>query len=169
MDEKIAHERTGHATCDPRCETRLNVRRVSTHPRRAVAEAAYFDYATVKNNLQCAEVKFLIGARPRGETFARVVHRKRTNFEDLDLFCKGLQTRHGHIPMYCDQEECLREVVHSSTERLGLPTNVPAIEQSQANGRAEQRVRALKERLQIMFKDEKRCGVEIILDHPVEQ
>ena len=87
----------------------------------------------------------------------------------LTCFFKVLQTRHGHIPVYCDQEECLREVVHSSTERLGLPTRVPAIEQSQANGRAEQRVRALKERLQIMFKDEKRCGVEIILDHPVEQ
>ena len=82
MEEKIAHERTGHATCDPRCETRLKMRRVSTHPRKAVAEAAYFDYAKVKNNLQGAEVKFLIGARPRGETFARVVHRKRATFED---------------------------------------------------------------------------------------
>ena len=169
MDEKIAHERTGHATCDPRCGTHLNVRRVSTHPRKAVAEAAYFDYATVKNNLQGAEVKILVGAGPRGETYARAVHRKRANFEDLDLFCKVLQPRHGHIPVYCDQEECLRAVVHSSTERLRLPTRVPAVERSQTNGRAEQRVRALKERLQIMFKDEKRCGVEIILDHPVEQ
>ena len=26
MDEKIAHERIGHATCDPRCETCLEVR-----------------------------------------------------------------------------------------------------------------------------------------------
>ena len=48
--------------------------------------------------------------------------------------------------MYCDQEECLREVVHSTTERLVLPTIVPAIERSQANGRAETRVRALKKR-----------------------
>ena len=144
MDEKIAHERTGHATCDPRCGTHLNVRRVSTHPRKAVAEAAYFDYATVKNNLQCAEVKILVSAGPRGETFARAVHRKRAQFEDLDLLLKVLQTRHGHIPVYCDQEECLHEVVHNATERLGLPRNVPAIEQSQANGRAEQRVRALR-------------------------
>ena len=159
MDEKIAHERTGHATCDPRCGTHLNVRRVSTHPRKDVAEAAYFDYATVKNNLQCAEVKFLVGAGPRGETYARVVHRKRATFEDLELFLKVLQTRHGHIPVYCDHEECLREVVHSIAERLVLPTNVPAIERSQANGRAETRVRALKERLQIMFKDEKNGAV----------
>ena len=42
LDEKIAHERTGHATYDPRCETCLKVRGVSTHPRKAVAEAAYF-------------------------------------------------------------------------------------------------------------------------------
>ena len=87
---------------------------------KAVAEAAYFDYATVKNNLKSAEVKILVGAGPRGETFARAVHRKRAKFEDLDLFCKVLQTRHGHIPVYCDQEECLREVVHNAAERLVL-------------------------------------------------
>ena len=40
LDEKIAHERTGHATYDPRCEACLKVRGVSTHPRKAVAEAA---------------------------------------------------------------------------------------------------------------------------------
>ena len=71
--------------------------------------------------------------------------------------------------MYCDQEGCLREVVHNAAERLLLPTRVPAIERSQTNGRAVQRVRALKERSQIMFKDEKQCGVEIILDHPIAQ
>ena len=42
-----------------------------------------------------------------------------------------------------------------------------AIEQSQANGRAEQHVRALRERRQIMVDDARRCGVEIIFDHPV--
>ena len=50
MDEKIAHERTGHATYGPRCETCLKVRGVSTHPRKAVAEDAHFDCATVKNS-----------------------------------------------------------------------------------------------------------------------
>ena len=66
--------------------------------------------------------------------------------------------------MHCDQEECLREVVHSTTGRLALPTKVTAIEQSQANVRAGQRVRTLRERLQIMVEDARRCGVEIL--HP---
>ena len=85
----------------------------------------------------------LVGAGPRGDTFARAVHRNGAKFEDLELF-------YGNIPMYCDQEECLREVVHSTAGRLGLPTGVTAVEQSQANGLAEHRVRALRERLQIM-------------------
>ena len=50
MGEKITDERTGHAKYDPRCETCLTVRRVSTHPREAVAEAAQVDYATVNNS-----------------------------------------------------------------------------------------------------------------------
>ena len=44
-----------------------------------------------------------------------------------------------------------------------------AVEQSQANGRDEQRVRALRERLQIMVEDARRRGAEIILGHPVAQ
>ena len=44
-----------------------------------------------------------------------------------------------------------------------------AVEQSQANGRDEQRVRALRERLQIMIEDARRRGAEIILGHPVAQ
>ena len=122
-----------------------------THPRKAVAEAAHFDYVTVKNSQQGAEVKTLVGAGPRGATFARAVHRN-----VMDTF-------------QCDQEECLREVVHSTPGRLGLPTGLKANEQSRANGRAEQRVRALRERLQIMVEDARRCGVEIILDRPVAQ
>ena len=110
-DEKIAHERTGHATYDPRCETCLKVRGASTHPRRAVAEAAYFDCAEVKNSQQGAEVKILVGAGPQGETF---VHRQGAR----ELSLKVLQqTRYGNIPVYCDQEECLREVVHSTARR----------------------------------------------------
>ena len=69
--------------------------------------------------------------------------------------------------MYSDQEEGLREVVHNTTGRLGLPTRLTAVEQSQANGRAEQRVCAERERLQIMVQDARRGGAEIILDHPV--
>ena len=75
-DEKIAHERTGHATHDPRCETCLNVGGVSTHAGKAVAGAAHFDCATRKNSQQGAEVKILVGAGQRSETCARSVHRK---------------------------------------------------------------------------------------------
>ena len=38
---------------------------------------------------------------------------------------------------------------------------VTEVEQSQANGLAEQRVRALRERLQMIVEDARRCGVEI--------
>ena len=86
------------------------MRGVSIHPRKAAAEA-YFDYATAKNNQQGAEVKILVGAGPRGETFARAVHRKGTKFKDLELFLKVLQTLHGNIRVYYDQEGCLREIV----------------------------------------------------------
>ena len=168
-DERIAHERTGHATYDPGYETCVKVRGVSTHPRKAIAEAAYFDYAVVKNSQQSAEVKILVGAGPRGERFARAVHRKGTKFEDLEQFLKVLQTRYGNIPVCWDQEECLREVVHSTAGRLGMPIGVSAVEQSQANGRAEKRVRALRERLQILLEDARRRGTEIILDHPLAQ
>ena len=77
-----------------------------------------------------------------GETFARAVHREGGNFEDLELFRKVLQTRCGNIPVYSDQKECLRDVVHSTAGRLRLPTGATAVERSQANGRAEQRVSA---------------------------
>ena len=60
-------------------------------------------------------------------------------------------------------------MVHRKARRLGLPTEVTAVEQSQANGRAEQRVRALRERLQIMVEDARRRSAQIILDHPVAQ
>ena len=94
----------------------VKVRGVSTQPRKVVAEAEYFDYATVKNSQQGAVVKILVGAGPRVETFARAVHRKGAKSEDLELFLKVLQTRYGNIPVYCDQEERLREVVQYSTK-----------------------------------------------------
>ena len=127
---------------DPRCEACLEVRGVTTHPRRAVAEAADFDYAAVRNSQQGAEIKILVGAGPRGETFARAYHRKGAKVEDFEQFMWVLHTRYGNVLVYCDPEECLREVVHSTVEKLGFPTGVTAVEQSQANGRAEQRVRA---------------------------
>ena len=105
-----------------------------------------------EKQLRKLHTKILVGAGRRGETLARAVHRKGAKFEDLELFLKVFQIRSGNIPVYCDQEECLREVV-----------------QSQANGRAEQRVRALRERLHIMVEDARRRGTEIVLDHLVAQ
>ena len=110
----MVSRRTGHATNDPRCETCVKVRGVSTHPRKAVAEAAYVDYAIVKNSQQGTEVKILVGAGPRGKIFARAVHRTGAKFEDLELFLKVFQTRYGNIPVYCDREECLSDVSGSS-------------------------------------------------------
>ena len=53
-DERITHERAGHATCDPRCETCIKVRGVSTHPRKGVADAAYFDCTLIqKQSTRC--------------------------------------------------------------------------------------------------------------------
>ena len=145
------------------------MRGVSTYPRKAVAEAAHFDYAVVQNSQQGAEVNILVGAGPRRETFARAVHQKGAKLEDLEQFLQVLQRRYGNIPVYCDQEECLREVVHSTAGRLGMPTGVTAVKQSQANGRAEQRVRALRKRLQILVADARGQCAEIKLDHPVAQ
>ena len=87
------------------------------------------------------------------------MHRKGATFEDLELFLKVMQTRYGNFPVCCGQEESLREIAHGTAGRLGLPTGVTGVEQGQANGRAEQRVRALRERLQIMVEGRKtsRC------------
>ena len=95
-DERITHQRTRHAKYDPKCETCLEVQGVTTHPRKAVAEAAYFDYATVKNSQQSAEVKILVGAGPRGESLREPCIVKEQKTEDLELFLKVLQTRYGH-------------------------------------------------------------------------
>ena len=162
MDEKIAHERTGHATYDP-SEKRLKMPRVSTHPRKAVADAAHFDHATAKNSQQRAEVKIWVGGPRRKRLRGPCIAKERTS----KIFCAANTL--WNILAYCAQEECLREVAHSKAVRLGLPTRVTAVEQSQANGRAEKRVQALRERLQIMVEDARRRGIEIVLDHPVAQ
>ena len=67
-------------------------------PTQGSAKAAYFDYATVKNSQQGAEVKILVGAGPRGETFAR----GQQNSKILSCFLKVLLPRYGNIPVYCD-------------------------------------------------------------------
>ena len=60
------------------------------------------------------------------------------------------------------KSDCVK-FAHSTAGRLGTPTGVTAVEQSQANGRAEKRVRALRELLQIMAEDARRRGANIIL------
>ena len=128
-DGRITHERAGHATYDPRCETCVKVRGMSTHPRKAVAEAAYLDYAGITISQQGAEVKILDGAGPRGETFARAVHLKGATFEDLEQFLKVLQTRYGNIPVYLSP----RRMLARSCTQYGRTTWDPNRECQQLN------------------------------------
>ena len=114
-----------------------------------------FDYAGITKSQQGAEVKILIGAGPRGETFARAVHRKGATFEDLEQFLKVLQTRYGNIPVEQDRmfaRSCTQYGRTTWDPRQG----VTAVDQSQANGRAEQRMRALRGRWQILVEDARR-------------
>ena len=70
-DERITHERTGHATYDPSCETCLKVRGVTTHPRKAVAEAVR--QSEQVNNVQKSRSWSLLDLV---ETRLRAVHLK---------------------------------------------------------------------------------------------
>ena len=87
MDEKIAHGRTGHATYDPRCEKCLKMPGVSTHPRKTVAEAAHFDYCDRQEQSTMSRSQDQGRCWTAQETFARAVHRKGANFNDL-VCCK---------------------------------------------------------------------------------
>ena len=78
------------------------------------------------------------------------------------------QSPHNDLQMCSVSKRGLREVVLKKAGRLRLPTGVTAVEQCQANGRAEQRVRALRERLQIMVGDARRRA-ETMLDNLVAQ
>ena len=115
------------------------------------------------------EVQIMVGAGPRGETFATAAHRKGAHIKELELCLKVLRTRCRNIRVCCDREECLREVAHSTLGKLGMPVGVTAVEQSQSHGRQVQRVRALREALHIMVGDVKQEGAENIFDHPVPQ
>ena len=85
------------------------------------------------------------------------------------MFLKVLQTRCEKILVDCDHEECVRAVAHSTASRFGMPTGVTAVERSQANGRAEQRVGALRERLHITVQDVRRTRAEVMFGHFVAQ
>ena len=53
--EKVAHERSGHATYVSRCEMCIEVGGTSRHRRRKVAEAAHIDNATVMRSQHVSE------------------------------------------------------------------------------------------------------------------
>ena len=62
-EEKLAHRRSRHSLFE--------------YQRRAVPEAVYCDEASVRNSQQGSVVKTLVGARSRGETFAREQYTER--------------------------------------------------------------------------------------------
>ena len=70
------------------------------------------------------------------------------------------------VQAHCDREECLR-VVHKTTARLACKNGVTAVEHSQANKRAEQRERALRERLHIIVEEVTQTGAEHVFEHVV--
>ena len=161
-EERRKHEQTSHAVYDPRCEICVQTRGVARHPRRVEEESVNFDYATVKSVNGSQVHTLLIGGGPRGETFARRVPRKGAKFEDLEIFLEVMKQRYGAITIACDQEDSLVQVVKPAALKKGLPVTTTALEQSQSNGRAEQRVRAMKERLQISVLEARSRGVEIL-------
>ncbi len=61
-----------------------------------------------------------------------------------------MKSRYGQILYMRDQEECLVQMVRPVALKLGLPIGSSPIERPQANGRAEQRVRNMKERLHVI-------------------
>ena len=58
----------------------------------------------------------------RGQRIGKVLQVKGSNCS-----CKFCEHVVNNILVYCDQEECLPEVVHSTAGRLGMPTGVTAV------------------------------------------
>ena len=108
----------------------------------------------------------LVGAGPRGETFARAVHRKRVNIRSSgtvsEVVCR-LVVETFQCTMI-KKSVCVKWCT-VQLEGWSCQRELTAVEQSEANGRAEQRVRALRERLHILVEHARRCGVEIIQLH----
>ena len=162
-EEKTMHLRSNHATYDPRCELCVQTRGLTRHTKRTEAETVNFDYAIVKNIDNQQQVHtLLIGGGPRGETFARRVPRKGAKLEDLEKFLEVVKSRYGQITCMSDQEECLVQVLRPAALKLGLPVAQTPVEQYQANGRAEQRVRTMKERLHITVAESRKAGIQIL-------
>ena len=73
-----------------------------------------------------------------------------------------MKSRYGQILCMSDQEECLVQIVKPVALKLGLPRGSSPVERPQANGRAEQRVRNMKERLRIIVEEMRKKGIEIL-------
>ena len=82
--------------------------------------------------------------------------------DDLERFLEMMKSRYGQILCMSDQEEVLLQVVRPVALKLGLPTGTSPVERPQANGRAEQRVRNMKERLHIIVAEMRKKGIEVL-------
>ena len=134
MDEKIAHERTGHATYDPRCADVSrkceDCQQTDAKQLRKLHTLTTQQSRTVNKVQKSRSWSLLDRAEKR---LREPCIAKEQNSKILNCSVKVLQTRYGNIPEYCDQEECLREIARSTSGRLGLLTGVTTVKQSQAN------------------------------------
>ena len=138
------------------------MRGTAHHPRRNFCLKQ--DFGLCHSEGQPAEFRGKTLAGLRSETFTRAVHRKGATIQDLELFPSVLPTRYVHINVFCDQEECLCEVVHNTAGRLGMPTggDSSGSKPSERTWCAELPVRALREKLHVIVEDGRRTGVEVI-------
>ena len=86
-------------------------------------------------------------------------HGMGAKFDDLERFLEVMKSRYGQILRMSDQEECLVQMVRPVALKLGLPIGSSPIERPQANGRAEQHVRNMKERLHIIVAEMRKKDV----------
>eukprot|EP00974_Lingulodinium_polyedra_P103736 10040893-Lingulodinium_polyedra.AAC.1 len=141
-------------------------RAVTRHAKQAYAETANFDYAKVIVKDEGQEMSLLVGRGPRGEVFCRKAPRKGLRMLDLDDFLAVMKARYPSIQIRCDQEEALTHVVFHAADKQGLPRDAARLEVPQANGRAEQGVRTVRELLQVLREDLRRRGRLTQLNHP---
>ena len=82
---------------------------------------------------------------------------------DVLRFLEVMKSRYGNgIIVVSDQEDKLINMVRPMALKLGLTYSTSPVERPQANGRAENRGRAIKERLQISVSELRRQKIEIL-------
>ncbi len=146
-EEQRQHVRSNRAIYNPQCELCVQTRGLARHPKQIETESVDFDYATVKNSEGNQVHTLLFEEGPRGETFARrAPPRKGAKIDDLEKLLETTRSRCGQILCVSDQEECFAQMVRPVALKLGLPLGTSPAELPQANGRAEQKVRSVKER-----------------------